>query len=93
MPPAAASPDCTPPPSRRLARSASPAELKQALAAAGIASEFHAGALYCAGQVVIRRRAGGGGEDPGGGGLVVEGALSAEYYSIRDVVYEQMRCC
>ena len=72
------------------------AELKQALAAAGIASEFSGGALYCAGHVVVRRRQqqgpeeGGGG---GGGGLVLEGALSEDYYRIREVVYGQYHIC
>ena len=71
------------------------AELKQALAAAGIASEFHAGSLYCAGHVVVRRRqpAGGGGDGEEGGGLLVEGALSEEYYRIREVVYAQYHIC
>lgn len=68
------------------------AELKQALAAAGIASEFHAGSLYCAGQVVVRRRQPGAGEG-GGGGLVLEGALSEDYYRIREVVYGQYHIC
>lgn len=67
-------------------------ELKQALAAAGIASEFHAGALYCAGHVVVRRRQPGGGDDDGGG-LLVEGALSEDYYRIREVVYGQYHIC
>ena len=74
------------------------AELKQALALAGIASEFHAGALYCAGQVVVRRRAaesagGSGGGGGGGGGLVLEGALSEEYYRIREIIYAQYHIC
>lgn len=77
------------------------ADLKQALAAAGVASEFYAGALYCAGSVVIKRRGagedggpgGGGGGAGGGGGLVVEGALSDDYYRIREVVYAQMHIC
>ncbi|PSC73960.1 cleavage and polyadenylation specificity factor subunit 2 [Micractinium conductrix] len=70
-------------------------QLKQALAAAGIASEFHAGSLYCAGHVVVRRRqpAGGGGDGEEGGGLLVEGALSEEYYRIREVVYAQYHIC
>lgn len=68
------------------------AELKQALAAAGIASEFHGGVLYCVGHVVVRRRLPGGGAEDGGG-LVVEGALSEEYYRIREVVYAQYHIC
>lgn len=90
------------PPPRPLPLPHAPAELKQALAAAGIASEFHAGALYCAGHVVVKRRqpqpqpgsgagSGGGGEE--GGGLVVEGALSEDYYRIREVVYSQYHIC
>jgi hypothetical protein len=67
--------------------------LKQALAAVGIASEFHAGALYCAGHVVVKRRAGGAEEGGGGGGLVLEGALSEDYYRIREVVYGQYHIC
>jgi cleavage and polyadenylation specificity factor subunit 2 len=61
-------------------------ELKKALTAAGIRAEFHAGSLYCAGQVVIKR----GGE---GGGLVLEGAMSEAYYKVRDVVYGQYHIC
>jgi cleavage and polyadenylation specificity factor subunit 2 len=61
-------------------------ELKKALTAAGIRAEFHAGSLYCAGQVVVRRR----GE---GGGLVLEGAMSDAYYKVRDVVYGQYHIC
>ena len=61
-------------------------ELKKALTAAGIRAEFHAGALYCAGQVVVKRR----GE---GGGLVLEGAMSDAYYKVRDVVYGQYHIC
>jgi cleavage and polyadenylation specificity factor subunit 2 len=61
-------------------------ELKKALTAAGIRAEFHAGSLYCLGQVVIRRR----GE---GGGLVLEGAMSEAYYKVRDVVYGQYHIC
>lgn len=33
-------------------------ELRQALAEAGIASEFHGGGLFCAGHVVVRRQVG-----------------------------------
>lgn len=45
-------------------------------------------------QVVIKRRQPGGGEDPGGdGGLVLEGALSPDYYKIREVVYAQYHIC
>ena len=61
-------------------------ELKKALTAAGIRAEFHGGALYCTGQVVVRRR----GE---GGGLLLEGAMSDAYYKVRDVVYGQYHIC
>jgi len=61
-------------------------ELKKALTAVGVASEFHGGALYCAGQVVVRRR----GE---GGGLVLEGALGDSYYKVRGVIYGQYHVC
>lgn len=45
-------------------------------------------------QVVIKRRQPGGGDDPGGdGGLVLEGALSPDYYKIREVVYSQYHIC
>jgi len=61
-------------------------ELKGALAAVGVASEFHGGALYCTGQVVVRRR-------DEGRGLVLEGALGDTYYKVRDVVYGQYHVC
>lgn len=61
-------------------------ELRKALAAAGVRAEFHGGALYCAGQVVVRRR----GE---GGGLVLEGAMGDAYYKVRNVVYGQYHIC
>lgn len=45
-------------------------------------------------QVVVKRRQPGSGEDPGGeGGLVLEGALSPDYYKIREVVYAQYHIC
>jgi hypothetical protein len=69
------------------------AELKQALAAVGIASEFSGGALYCAGHVVVRRRQQQGPDEGGGGGLVLEGAFSEDYYRIREVVYGQYHIC
>eukprot|EP00887_Chlorella_sp_A99_P003905 scaffold11.g3905.t1 len=64
-------------------------ELRRALAAAGIPSEFAGGALYCGGRVVVRRGGGGGGGGSGEGGLVVEGALGPEFYRVREVVYQQ----
>ena len=57
-------------------------ELRKALATQGIASEFRGGALYCAGQVVVKRR----GE---GGGLVLEGAGSTSFYRVREIIYSQ----
>lgn len=64
------------------------ADLKKALDAAGIASQFHGGTLYCVGNVAVRRQ----GEE-GAGGLLVEGPLSQEYYRIRGVVYGQYHVC
>lgn len=60
-------------------------ELRKALTAAGIRSEFRGGDLYCIGQVVVRRR--------GEGGLVVEGAMGDGYYKIRDIIYAQYHVC
>ena len=60
-------------------------ELRKALNAAGVRAEFHAGALYCAGQVVVKRR-----EE---GGLVLEGAGGDAFYKIRDIVYGQYHIC
>jgi hypothetical protein len=77
-------------------------ELRQALAAAGVASEFRAapggaapggaaggaggGVLACAGGVTVRRA-------PGGGELVVEGPLGDAYFAVRDVLYAQYSVC
>ena len=57
-------------------------ELRKALSAQGIESDFYGGALYCAGQVVVRRR----GE---GGGLVLEGAGCELFYKVREIIYGQ----
>lgn len=46
--------------------------------------------LLCAGAVTVRRGTAGA---AGGGALVIEGALSDEYYRIRDVVYAQYNIC
>lgn len=63
-------------------------EVKQALAAAGIASEFRAGGvLVCAGVVRVRRGEGGEGQ------LLMEGPLCDMYYAVRDVVYGQYNIC
>jgi trimeric autotransporter adhesin len=65
-------------------------ELRQALAAAGVAAEFRAaaggaaaaggGVLACAGGVRVRR-------DRAGGELLVEGPLCDEYFRVREVLY------
>ena len=56
-------------------------ELKKALEAAGVSAHFHGGALHCAGKVVVKRKQG------QSAGLQVEGALSNEYYKVRDIAY------
>jgi hypothetical protein len=62
-------------------------EVKEALAAAGIASEFRAGVLVCAGVVRVKRGEGGQGQ------LLMEGPLCDNYYAVRDVVYAQYNVC
>ncbi len=61
-------------------------QLKRALARANIAADFHAGGLYCDGDILVRRQ----GDD---GGLVLEGSLSDQYFKIRDIVYSQYHIC
>lgn len=61
-------------------------QLKRALTSAGIGSEFHAGGLYCDGNILVKRR----GE---GGGLVLEGSMCDTYFKIRDIVYSQYHVC
>jgi len=61
-------------------------QLKRALAKANIAADFHAGGLYCDGDILVRRQ----GDD---GGLVLEGSLSDQYFKIRDIVYSQYHIC
>lgn len=61
--------------------------LKQALADAGIASEWSGGALICRGVVMIRHLGGDSGE------LLLEGALSDDYYRVRNVLYSQYHVC
>lgn len=61
-------------------------QLKRALARINIGSEFHAGGLYCEGDVLVKRQ-------PEGGGLVIEGSLCDEYFRIRDIVYSQYHIC
>ncbi len=59
-------------------------QLKRALAKASIASEFHAGGLYCQGDIVVKRT---------DRGLAIEGQLSDQYYAIREIVYGQYHIC
>ena len=61
-------------------------ELKAALGRAGIGADFYAGMLVCAGRVTIKRT-------DIGGDLLIEGAMSEDYYRIRDVVYSQFLVC
>jgi cleavage and polyadenylation specificity factor subunit 2 len=57
-------------------------DFRQVLAQAGISAEFADGVLVCAnGRVTVRK----GGDDK----LVVEGALSNEYFDIRSILYHQ----
>ena len=60
-------------------------QLKRALTRENIASEFHAGGLYCAGNILVKRQA--------EGGLVLEGSLSDNYFKIRDILYSQYHVC
>eukprot|EP00877_Chromochloris_zofingiensis_P014690 jgi/Chrzof1/9475/Cz04g04140.t1 len=63
-------------------------EVKQALAAAGIPSGFQsAGALLCAGSVLVRKAPDAEGQ------LVMEGPLSEDYFKVRDIVYGQYNIC
>ncbi len=59
-------------------------QLKRALAKASIASEFHAGGLYCQGDILVKRT---------DRGLAIEGQLSDQYYAIREVMYSQYHIC
>ena len=59
-------------------------DLKLALAAAGMAAEFSGGALVCSGGSVCVRKAADG---PGVENLVVEGALSDDFYRVRQILY------
>ena len=61
-------------------------QLKAALAEAVIPSEWSGGALVCSGHTQIRHS----GES---GDLLLEGALSSEYYRIRDILYNQYHVC
>jgi len=60
-------------------------DFKLVLAAAKIPAEFSGGALVCAGGTVCVRKIAGT-ED-----LIVEGAISEEFYQVRDILYRQYR--
>ena len=60
-------------------------DFKLVLAAAEIPAEFSGGALVCAGGTVRVRKIAGT-ED-----LIVEGAISEEFYQVRDILYRQYR--
>jgi hypothetical protein len=61
-------------------------EVKQALAAVGVPSEFRGGRLVVGGSLVVRR-------DGPEGQLLMEGPLSDDYFKVRDVVYSQYNVC
>jgi cleavage and polyadenylation specificity factor subunit 2 len=62
-------------------------QLKQALMEAGVSSEWSGGALVCRGRVMVKHAGADSGE------LLLEGALSEDYYKIRDVLYAQYHVC
>ena len=55
---------------------------KKKLAEAGIASRFQAGALVCAGSIVVRKAS----DDRGAARVVVDGPLCEDYYAVSRVV-------
>jgi hypothetical protein len=61
-------------------------EVKQALAAVGVPSEFRGGRLVVGGSLVVRR-------DGPEGRLLMEGPLCEDYFTVRDVVYSQYNVC
>lgn len=62
-------------------------EVKQALAAVGVPSEFRPGGrLVVGGSLVVRR-------DGPEGQLLMEGPLCEDYFKVRDVVYSQYNVC
>jgi cleavage and polyadenylation specificity factor subunit 2 len=61
-------------------------QLKAALTDAGIPSEWADGALVCRGHTLVTKAR--DSED-----LLLEGALSTEYYAIRDIIYSQYHVC
>ena len=56
--------------------------LKARLAAEGVSAAFRAGALVCAGTVVVRKTV----DDRGAGRIVVDGPLCDEYYTVSRIV-------
>ena len=56
--------------------------LKDKLAAEGIVADFRAGALVCAGTIVVRKDA---------GKILVDGPLCAEYYAVSRLVQSAFR--
>ena len=56
--------------------------IKKKLAEAGIASRFQAGALVCAGSIVVRKAS----DDRGAARVVVDGPLCEDYYAVSRVV-------
>ena len=62
-------------------------QLKAALAEAGIPAEWAAGTLVCRGHTVVRHSGAASGD------LLLEGALTREYYKIRDILYSQYHVC
>ena len=52
------------------------------LAAEGVSAAFRAGALVCAGTVVVRKTV----DDRGAGRIVVDGPLCDEYYTVSRIV-------
>lgn len=62
-------------------------ELRAALAAKGVASEFAFGALWCEGPVVIRR------DEEGDGGLSVEGDAGEAFDRIREIIRGMYHVC
>ena len=62
--------------------------LKVSLEEAGISSQWSGpGALVCAGRTLVRKS----GDESGD--LLLEGALSSDYYKIRDILYGQYHVC
>jgi len=59
-------------------------QLRRALMKASISSEFYAGGLYCEGDIIVKRT---------DGGLVLEGAVTDQYFAIRDIIYSQYHVC